>query len=65
MRFKKLVNRCHSWLGTERTNAQHFCRLLRTRHERARDRRTANERDELSPFHLIELHRLPLTRVTV
>jgi hypothetical protein len=37
---------------------------LRTRRERPRDRRAAEQRDELAPFQLIELHPLPLASVT-
>jgi hypothetical protein len=34
-------------------------RLLRARRERARNRRAAEQRDELAPFQLIELHSVP------
>src|SRR5262249_24918471 len=36
----------------------HRCRLLRARCERPRRRRAAEQRDELAPLQLIELHRL-------
>jgi hypothetical protein len=34
-------------------------RLLRARRERPRDRRAAEQRDEVAPFQLIELHSVP------
>jgi hypothetical protein len=33
--------------------------LLRPRRERPRSRRAAEERDELAPFQLIEMHQMP------
>jgi hypothetical protein len=42
----------------EKPNDRHR-RLLRARRERPSSRRAANKRDELAPFHLIELHYAP------
>ena len=56
-------NRCRSWLGTERTDPQRFCRLLRARHKWPHCR-AAKQRDELAPFQLTKLHPLPLAKVT-
>jgi hypothetical protein len=39
---------------------QRHRRLLRTRSERPRDRRAAEQRDEFAPFQLIELHSVPV-----
>jgi hypothetical protein len=36
--------------------------LLRARRERPRSRRAAEQRDELAPFQLIELHPLPASQ---
>jgi len=35
------------------------CRLLRARRQRPCHRRAAEQRDELAPFQLIELHSVP------
>jgi hypothetical protein len=40
-------------------DARNLRRLLRARCERPRSRRAAEERDEFSPFQLIELHSVP------
>ena len=40
-------------------------RLPRARRERPRNRRAAEQRDELAPFQLIELHSIPLPAVGV
>src|SRR6266436_1866131 len=40
----------------EQADAPHPIELLRARRERPSHRRTAEERDELAPFHLIEWH---------
>jgi hypothetical protein len=36
--------------------------LLRVRRERPRGRRTAEQRDELAAFHLIEVHSVPVSQ---
>jgi hypothetical protein len=38
----------------------HWHRLLRARRERPRDRRAAQQRDEVATFQLIEWHSMPL-----
>src|SRR5262249_18556417 len=43
-------------------NPPHLARLLRARCERPRDRRAADQRDELAPFQLIELHPVPASQ---
>ena len=46
---------------TQEPDSRQFRRLLRTCRERPR-RRTAEERDELASFQLIELHRVACQR---
>ena len=48
----------------EHADAPHPLRLLRARRQRPRSCRTAEQRDEVTAFQLIELHPLPLVRVT-
>jgi hypothetical protein len=50
--------------GQEQANAPHPIGLLRARRKWPRRCRAAEQRDELAPFQLIELHPLPLVRVT-
>src|SRR5262249_26228860 len=45
----------------EHPNASHPPGLLRVRRERPRYSRAAEQRDELAPFHLTEMHPNPLT----
>src|SRR5215470_6060498 len=49
--------RCHA----EESDPRYFARLLRASRERPR-RRAAEQRDELAPFQLIELHSIPSAR---
>src|SRR5262252_2627553 len=44
---------------TQKSDARHPAGLLRPRRERPRGRRAAEQRDELAPFQLIELHSVP------
>jgi hypothetical protein len=50
--------------GHQHAHARHLGsspdRLLRARRERPRDRRTAEQRNQLAPFQLIELHSVPV-----
>jgi hypothetical protein len=65
--FKRLAERCVAsarlWIIRERVGEinepRYATRLLRARRERPRRRRTAEERDEVAPFQLIELHSVP------
>jgi hypothetical protein len=41
---------------------QRHCRLLRVRRKRPSNRRAAEQRDELAPVQLIELHSVPPAR---
>src|SRR5262245_686007 len=56
--FESKPDRRSSWLGTERTDTEHLLWLLRACRERPR-RRAADQRDELAPRQLIELHSVP------
>src|SRR3981081_2099004 len=47
--------------AAEQTNHRHR-QLLRARSERPCNRRAADERDELAPFQLIELHSIPASQ---
>jgi hypothetical protein len=51
-------------LGKRRQHADppHLARLLRARRERPRGCRATDQRDELAPLQLIELHAVPSTR---
>jgi hypothetical protein len=49
-----------TWIEREETEPWDFLGLLSARRERPRRRRAANQRDELAPFQLIELHPMPL-----
>ena len=42
--------------GQEHADTPHRARLLRARRQRPRRRRAAEQRDELAPFYLTELH---------
>ena len=48
--------------GHQDTDAPHPVRLLRGRRERPRGRRATQQRDELPPFQLIELHSVPASQ---
>src|SRR5262249_26497200 len=43
-------------------NGRHFRRLLRASRERPRRSRAAEQRNELAPFYLIELHSVPASQ---
>jgi hypothetical protein len=48
----------------QKPDRQHLARLLRAQGQRPRRRRAAEQRDKVAAFQLIELHPLPLVRVT-
>src|SRR5262249_53581088 len=56
-----LVGRAHRGAADEQPHAIDFPRLLRARRERPRGSCAAEQRDELAPVQLIELHSIPLS----
>jgi hypothetical protein len=64
--FAQSLHKCGGPFASGRTRAlaqetdgRHFARLLRACHERPRCSRADEQRDELAPFQLIELHSVP------